>query len=148
MGARYYQPGTGRFTQLDPLSCTIDDGQRYSYTMGNPANYVDPEGTYHCRPRVLLAYPYYTYKWYDRVAYSACVYACWTYLGPARFFKAGSSALNRLVSRYGLSVPRWMSGLAEIGFTWYTCERPCEVLTGRVRYGLIRIWWECGYHPE
>ncbi len=50
MGARYYQPGTGRFTQLDPLSCTIDDGQRYSYTMGNPVNYVDPEGTYHCRP--------------------------------------------------------------------------------------------------
>ena len=47
MGARYYQPGSARFTQVDPLGCTIDDGQRYSFTMGNPANFVDPEGTSH-----------------------------------------------------------------------------------------------------
>jgi RHS repeat-associated protein len=44
MRDREYAPGTGRFTQLDPLASTIYDGQRYAYTGGNPANFVDPTG--------------------------------------------------------------------------------------------------------
>ncbi len=41
MGERYYDPKVGRFTQPDPL-----DGQTYTYTAGNPVNYVDPSGLY------------------------------------------------------------------------------------------------------
>jgi RHS repeat-associated protein len=44
MGVRYYQPGSGRFTQLDPLSSTIFDGQRYAYAANNPCNMIDPSG--------------------------------------------------------------------------------------------------------
>jgi RHS repeat-associated protein len=46
MGARYYQPGSGRFTQLDPLACTMMEGQRYTYAKADPANLVDPDGLY------------------------------------------------------------------------------------------------------
>ncbi len=44
MGARYYQPSAGRFTQLDPMESTIYDGQRYAYASENPANFTDPSG--------------------------------------------------------------------------------------------------------
>jgi RHS repeat-associated protein len=44
MGARYYQPGTGRFTQADPLPSSVFTANRYGYTPGNPANYADPSG--------------------------------------------------------------------------------------------------------
>jgi RHS repeat-associated protein len=39
MGERYYDPRTGRFTQLDPF------GQGYPYAGDNPVNFVDPTGT-------------------------------------------------------------------------------------------------------
>jgi hypothetical protein len=38
MGARYYDPARGRFTQLDPL------GNGYGYTGDNPVNFTDPSG--------------------------------------------------------------------------------------------------------
>src|SRR5205085_1405842 len=38
MGARYYDPTLGRFTQLDLL----DSG--YTYVFNNPVNFVDPSG--------------------------------------------------------------------------------------------------------
>ncbi|MDQ2785080.1 MAG: hypothetical protein M3Y58_08765 [Chloroflexota bacterium] len=44
MGARYYDPARGRFTQLDPL------GHRYVYAGNNPANFVDPTGLDGCDP--------------------------------------------------------------------------------------------------
>ncbi len=50
MGARYYQPDTARFTQMDPYPSSPFEGQRYSYTMGNPVNYTDPSGMRHVRP--------------------------------------------------------------------------------------------------
>jgi RHS repeat-associated protein len=50
MGARYYQPGSGRFTQLDPLPTSVFEGQRYTYTPADPVNYSDPTGLHHvCR---------------------------------------------------------------------------------------------------
>ncbi|MGI8690094.1 MAG: colicin E5-related ribonuclease [Thermomicrobiales bacterium] len=42
MGARYYDPARGRFTQLDPL------GNGYVYASDNPVNFVDPTGLDDC----------------------------------------------------------------------------------------------------
>lgn len=47
MGARYYQPGAGRFTQFDPLPRSENKGQRYVYAGNNPVSVVDPEGINH-----------------------------------------------------------------------------------------------------
>lgn len=46
MGAQYYQAGSGRFTQLDPLPSQMLE-QRYAYAGGNPVNFTDPTGMYH-----------------------------------------------------------------------------------------------------
>ena len=48
MGARYYQPSIGRFTQLDPHPHKLLDVNRYAYAGCNPANYSDPSGLMHC----------------------------------------------------------------------------------------------------
>ncbi len=44
MGARYYQPSSGRFTQQDPLPDSILSFNRYAYAGCNPSNNVDPSG--------------------------------------------------------------------------------------------------------
>ncbi len=46
MGTRYYDPKSGRFTQLDPLPGSSWGGKSYEYVSGNPINMVDPEGTW------------------------------------------------------------------------------------------------------
>jgi RHS repeat-associated protein len=52
MGARYYDPTTGRWTQQDPIANPLDPGQwnRYTYVGGDPINFVDPMGTRACPP--------------------------------------------------------------------------------------------------
>ncbi len=43
LGVRFYDPETGRFTQIDP----IQDGVNwYAYAGGNPMSWVDPSGLY------------------------------------------------------------------------------------------------------
>ena len=49
MGARYYQPELGRWTQQDPSGL---DANAYAYVGGNPVNLIDPDGT--C---AIFAYP-------------------------------------------------------------------------------------------
>jgi RHS repeat-associated protein len=46
IGARYYQPGTGRWTQQDNIEHLGDParGNRYLYVGGDPANRTDPTG--------------------------------------------------------------------------------------------------------
>ena len=44
MGARYYDPDGGWFTQADPLPSQIF-GNRHSYTGGDPVNHSDPSGS-------------------------------------------------------------------------------------------------------
>jgi RHS repeat-associated protein len=44
MGARYYQSGTGRFTQQDPLGRSVYEANRYAYAGCNPTNATDPTG--------------------------------------------------------------------------------------------------------
>jgi RHS repeat-associated protein len=46
MGARYYAPGQGRFTQQDPLGSSVFEANRYHYTNCNPTNYTDPTGLF------------------------------------------------------------------------------------------------------
>ncbi len=43
MGARYYQPELGRWTQPDPSG---QEANAYLYVAGNPVNFVDPSGLY------------------------------------------------------------------------------------------------------
>ncbi len=45
MGARYYQPDLGRWTQRDPSGL---DANAYAYVGGNPVNFVDPSGFAPC----------------------------------------------------------------------------------------------------
>ena len=42
--ARFLHPRSGRFTTLDPLAEKYPSISPYSYCMGNPANFVDPDG--------------------------------------------------------------------------------------------------------
>ncbi len=55
MTQRYYQPSTGRFTQLDPLPKNLISVNRYAYAGCNPTNFVDPSGLDACEPAALLA---------------------------------------------------------------------------------------------
>jgi RHS repeat-associated protein len=45
-GARYYQPGLGRWSQVDPLDQAGDlrEGNRYLYAGSDPINRIDPSG--------------------------------------------------------------------------------------------------------
>lgn len=50
MGARYYDPGIGRFVSIDPVA-TPDQPQSlnaYSYALNNPTTLSDPDGTCIC----------------------------------------------------------------------------------------------------
>src|SRR5271168_1085770 len=52
---RYYASTMGRFLTPDPYSASIgpaDPGSwnRYSYTKGDPVNYIDPTGRFQCDP--------------------------------------------------------------------------------------------------
>jgi RHS repeat-associated protein len=46
LGARWYDPNTGRFTQQDGITHITDltQGNRYAYTGDNPVNFTDPSG--------------------------------------------------------------------------------------------------------
>ncbi|GLQ21847.1 RHS repeat-associated core domain-containing protein [Algimonas porphyrae] len=48
MQARYYDPVSSRFTSVDPVGFMTDRRTgmvgRYSYTLGDPMNMVDPDG--------------------------------------------------------------------------------------------------------
>ncbi len=50
MGARYYRPEWGRFTQQDPLPRSVFEANRYHYTGNNPCNYTDPTGLFPIEP--------------------------------------------------------------------------------------------------
>ncbi|WP_344779163.1 RHS repeat-associated core domain-containing protein, partial [Microbacterium marinilacus] len=41
LGARYYDTGLGRFTQMDPSG---QESNPYAYAISNPINYSDPSG--------------------------------------------------------------------------------------------------------
>ncbi len=47
MHARFYNGQVGRFTSVDPIGGSLGAPQswnRYAYVMGNPMNYIDPQG--------------------------------------------------------------------------------------------------------
>ena len=43
-GARYYMPGVGRWTSVDPLGGDYPGSSPYNYALNNPANLFDPTG--------------------------------------------------------------------------------------------------------
>jgi RHS repeat-associated protein len=54
MTQRYYQPGNGRFTQIDPLPQSLVSVNRFAYAGCNPTNFVDPSGLDHCDEQAYL----------------------------------------------------------------------------------------------
>ncbi len=54
MGARYYQPELGRWTQPDPSGLETN---AFAYVGGDPVNYIDPSGEWHTK----------VLKWFKRV---------------------------------------------------------------------------------
>jgi RHS repeat-associated protein len=46
MGAREYDPITGRFTQQDPIGLNGGDTNLYRYTNNSPTNFIDPSGLF------------------------------------------------------------------------------------------------------
>jgi RHS repeat-associated protein len=45
-GARLYDPEIGRFMQQDPLTGMYPGWSPYNYVLGNPVNYLDPDGRF------------------------------------------------------------------------------------------------------
>jgi RHS repeat-associated protein len=131
MGARYYQPGSGRFTQLDPLPCTIMEGQRYTYAKADPANLVDPDGLYPC---------YWarsgTWKWWGPTPWMhwSCSLGCWAGIGiityyipayPLIFFVA------KFVAGTGGGVACW-NFCSRYQYGWNTQNRLVRICGGGV----------------
>jgi RHS repeat-associated protein len=50
-GARYYDPGRGIFTQVDPLHAKYPGLSSYNYCGNNPLKYVDPNGREPIKPQ-------------------------------------------------------------------------------------------------
>jgi RHS repeat-associated protein len=48
LGARDYDPRTGRWSGRDPLLFEADDTNLYRYVASDPVNFIDPEGLYRC----------------------------------------------------------------------------------------------------
>jgi len=121
MGARYHQPGAGRFTQQDPLPCSVRQGQRYACAGNSPVNFIDPAGTNHypnhwCHweyNRKLEKVQVGTYRgdrWY------ACLVTCHTVTNGASVIPAfkAFSVLRALGIVTTMSIARW------------SCDQVCD----------------------
>ncbi len=139
MGARYYEPDAGRFTQIDPLSCSVTHVQRYSYADDNPVNATDPTGertTWRCGwVTVWEAWGFNPYR------YWACTVACFIGaglitlpLGPfIASLSVGLRAFALTASWIGAGIGGWF------------CERWCREHSYSMRFyynpnGVYRCW--------
>ncbi len=116
MGARYYQPGTGRFTQLDPVNGSNWGGRSYDYTGGNPVNFTDPSGLAHipgCFGRHDSSWHWWGYRNYM----SSCEV---------------NSLLRKLVGGIGAS------GMILALMAFFPPSYPAIIFTGLA--GLLMIW--------
>jgi RHS repeat-associated protein len=151
MGARYYQPGTGRFTQLDPLACTISTGQRYGYAGGNPVNYTDPSGLWHARGKHWHYQMYRRNVWYENPyqgrTYYACVGAClavgWLPLYRMIGFLRARGFMSASAASASNNFGPWIFGA--IG--GYDCMNLCNGLLGRWHWTsyYYRVWYNGSY---
>lgn len=133
--AHCYQSRTGRFTQLDPLPCSVGTGQRYAYTVGgNPVNYRDPAGTSHVSAHRCWwgsgIGKRWTGRWLTGTRYIVCVSACVGVMGVT--FVYGSAYV---MSLRGLAQLAGVVG-GSIGEYWFgkSCESICYAHTRYKEY--------------
>ncbi len=50
-GARWYDPGIGRWTSIDPMSSNMPRWSPFSYTMNSPIKFIDPDGMEPIKPQ-------------------------------------------------------------------------------------------------
>ncbi len=64
-GARYYDAGEGRWTQMDTLDAPLDpsNANRYAYAANNPVNFTDPAGESSCTVAAGLAGVFHATIW-------------------------------------------------------------------------------------
>ena len=84
---RFYDPGTGRYTQVDPIGFFAEDVNLYRYVGNTPQSAVDFTGLKSCKPC--------NQDWID--CYSKCV----KYLDPFENLanKLANSVLNRYIQK-------------------------------------------------
>jgi RHS repeat-associated protein len=131
MGARYYHQSTGRFTQVDPLPCTNNGGQPYTYANGDPANFVDPDGlcarpTYRATP---TPYEYRGFAWAD---YYACRAGCALGAAGLAYLARNASAAKQIGANAG----------AIGGYDF--CVGICNKYAGWRKMATVRYYKWCG----
>jgi len=173
MGARYYMPSTGRFTQPDPLACSAAMAQRYTYAGANPVTYTDPSGLLHISDRHFHWRVLATNVWKQNPshalfsAFSACRFACsgagllvgavalrvaQIALRIAMRYKSIAALVTKvgeervvsaLKGAYTAGIRKVVGGLANWFFGWGTCGALCDWLLG-TPHGTLK-WYRVWY---
>jgi RHS repeat-associated protein len=75
-GARYYDPGIGRFISVDPADANPSNPQswnRYVYSLNNPYRYVDPDGKLVWDVIDIACFGYSVYRFADDPSWSTAL---------------------------------------------------------------------------
>jgi RHS repeat-associated protein len=108
-GARYYDPGIGRFMSADTIDPDRTNPQtlnRYSYTVNNPLRYVDPDG----RDWVPTGQRNNPFSWVDQCSGSPCFNTVASVIGTDfRVYGLGS---DRDIQNY----PASSNGLIDVDY--------------------------------
>ena len=110
-GARDYDPETGRWTAKDPIGFEGGDVNLYGYVLGDPVNFIDPEGKFAFIP-VIMAISYVINVAATAYSIYGMVTACtaeemisaggWTVLNAIGFIIPVPAPVGAIVNWFGL----------------------------------------------